>query len=226
MSSILNIEKSNSLSIVKSYGGWIIDYMQICNSVSCIKGGNMDKDDANTNVIVEKTWNITAFWGSFSYLSSQSCLENFGIYYNLHKYVGESKNGMIEGDGIKYYSNGDKYEGQLKNDMRNGEGTMTWNDGDVYTGDWKDDKMNGKGVYTWPNGYKYVGEFKNDMIEGNGIKYDSNGDMYEGQWKSVLRNGNGNLTRENGDVKDNPRNGKGNLTYGEVQWKGDLLQGI
>ena len=82
ISSILNIEKSNSLSIVKSYGGWIIDYMQICNSVSCINGGNMDKNYANTNVTVDKTWNITAFWGSFDNFKLQTCVENFGIYYD------------------------------------------------------------------------------------------------------------------------------------------------
>ena len=38
--------------------------------------------DGNTNVNVEKIWNITAFWGSFDNLVEQSCVENFGIYYN------------------------------------------------------------------------------------------------------------------------------------------------
>jgi hypothetical protein len=82
MSSILNIEKSNSLSIVKSFGGWIIDFMQICNSVSCEEEGNIYKNDTNTNVTVEKTWNITHFWGSFANFGDQTCVENFGIYYN------------------------------------------------------------------------------------------------------------------------------------------------
>ncbi len=81
MSSILNIEKSNSLSLVKSYGGQVIDFMQICDSVSCIEEGNKEKNDGNTNVNVDKIWNITAFWGSFDNFFEQSCVENFGIYY-------------------------------------------------------------------------------------------------------------------------------------------------
>lgn len=82
MSLILIIENSNSLSLVESYGSQIIDFMRICNSVSCVTRGNMDKNDVNTIVNVDQTWNITAFWGSFDNLVEQSCVENFGIYYN------------------------------------------------------------------------------------------------------------------------------------------------
>lgn len=45
------------------------------------------------------------------------------------KYVGEWKNGIMEGQGTLTYANGDKYVGEFKNNVREGQGTMITTDG-------------------------------------------------------------------------------------------------
>ena len=45
-------------------------------------------------------------------------------------------------------SNWDKYVGEWKDGKMNGNGTYTHAKGDKYVGEWKDGKMNGNGTYT------------------------------------------------------------------------------
>jgi len=63
---------------------------------------------------------------------------------------------------------GEKYVGERKNGLLNGQGTYTWANGNKYIGEWKDDKMNGQGSFTWKSGTKYVGEWKDDLRNGKG----------------------------------------------------------
>ena len=55
-------------------------------------------------------------------------------------YVGEWKNGRMNGKGTMTYTNGAKYVGDWDNNMKHGNGTMTYANGDKYVGDWEYDK--------------------------------------------------------------------------------------
>ncbi len=93
-------------------------------------------------------------------------------------------------------SNGDKYVGEFKDGKMNGHGTYTHAKGDSYVGEWKDGKKNGHGTYTYASGNKYVGEFKDDKCNGHGTytygpKSNWAGDKYVGEWKDDKHHGQG-----------------------------------
>ena len=72
---------SNRLANVSSYGGTILDFMQICTETNtCVINGNVGKA-LNYNVQINSTWEITAFWGVRYQWNGLDCLTNFGIYY-------------------------------------------------------------------------------------------------------------------------------------------------
>ncbi len=101
------------------------------------------------------------------------------------KYVGEFKNGNINGNGkmtlldgkvyIGEFENGDfhgngkltfqiidknnqlEYEGQWKHSNPHGTGTMIYQNGDKYSGGWSEGKQHGKGTYTFKDGTSYEG---------------------------------------------------------------------
>ena len=49
-------------------------------------------------------------------------------------------------------SDGSKYVGQYKDGLLDGQGTMVWSDGSKYVGQWKDSIPNGEGTYTFADG--------------------------------------------------------------------------
>jgi len=82
------------------------------------------------------------------------------------KYVGEWKDGKLNGHGTYIHSDGDKYVGESKNNKRSGHGNYTYSNGDKYVGEWKDGKKHGHGSFTFSDGTKYVGEWENDNLTG------------------------------------------------------------
>lgn len=83
-SSVLNFTDVNSLSTVDSFGGYILDVVQICGGISadCVISGNFGRVK-NVQTNISSTWIIKTFWGSFSVWNGYNCLDNFGIdYYN------------------------------------------------------------------------------------------------------------------------------------------------
>lgn len=106
------------------------------------------------------------------------------------RYVGEIKNGSINGRGT-LYKNNERYEGEFSNGLFHGQGTYYYPEG-IWTGEWKngtrwngngllfhvdkdgnrtgkfyngfilDGKASGKGVLRFPNGNRFAGEFMND----------------------------------------------------------------
>jgi len=81
--SVLNFGNPNGLSGVNSFGGAIIDLLQICNGTSgqCVTAGNSAGKMLNHFTNLYSTWFITTFWGSFAMYGGYRCLENFGIDY-------------------------------------------------------------------------------------------------------------------------------------------------
>lgn len=137
-------------------------------------------------------------------------------------YIGETKDGIFEGNGILTLKNGDIYEGNFTDGIFEGIGKFISASKDIYIGNFKDNLFNGHGIYTFVDGNIYEGNFKDSLFYGFGILTYINGDRYEGNFENDLFNGYGILFYVNGDkfegnFKDNePENGK--LTYrnGEI----------
>jgi len=67
-----------------------------------------------------------------------------------------------------------KYVGETKNGLPDGEGTHTFPNGDKYIGEFWNGKKHGHGTIYWTNGNKVVGEFQNNQYLDVTI-YDSDG---------------------------------------------------
>ena len=79
----------------------------------------------------------------FAECVSGDCANGYGtnVWDNGDKYVGEWKDGQMEGQGIITFGTGEwegeKYVGEFKNDTTNGQGTYTYANGTTETGIWK-----------------------------------------------------------------------------------------
>ena len=128
---------------------------------------------------------------------------NYGKYY-----IGQMKNGLPDGKGVKYYFNGKVqydgtftqgkldgfgkfiypnehfYIGQYKNGLRQGKGKLYYPDGRLhYDGDWVNGIPIGYGKYIWENGEYYIGPWVNGFRQGKGYEYYPNGKLkYEGDY--------------------------------------------
>ena len=118
-------------------------------------------------------------------------------------YIGEFKNNIPNGKGIKYYSNGNiLYDGYFINGKFEGKGKYIYDDGDYFTGEYKDGLRNGKGIVYFKNGkILFEGEFINDKKEGKGKYFNSNGTYFIGEYKNDLKNGEGKEYYSNGKIK-------------------------
>ena len=112
---------------------------------------------------------------------------------NKRKYVGEWKEGKMNGKGKLMYSDGTYYEGEFTSGKKNGHGKYVWEINKYYIGQWKDDKPNGKGVY-----HKYGKETKG---------FWANGHLFS---KTVGSDGGNNIFKE---VRKRPTLGGYSLKY-------------
>ncbi|MDB2423055.1 trypsin-like peptidase domain-containing protein [Paracoccaceae bacterium] len=151
---------------------------------------------------------------------------------NGDKYVGEFKDGEINGQGTYTFASGSKYVGEFKNNNQHGQGTYTFANGNKYVGEFKNNKRNGQGTFTWASGDKYVGESKNSYFNGQGTYTYPNGDKYLGEWSDNKKDGQGTYTfgpksewagdKYVGEYKDGKKNGQGTYTFAN----GTVKEGI
>ncbi|KAH3766612.1 TIR protein [Pelomyxa schiedti] len=74
-------------------------------------------------------------------------------------YIGEWKDDMFHGRGVRLWANGDRYEGQWKDGKEHGEGMKRWcRDGSSFSGLWEMGVPK-KGTRKWPNGDQFEGIF-------------------------------------------------------------------
>ena len=79
--------------------------------------------------------------------------------------------------------NGHRYVGEFKDGKLNGHGAVTFASGYKYVGEFKDGKFDGQGTATFASGFKYVGEWKDDLRNGQGIRYNADGVVISsGNW--------------------------------------------
>lgn len=144
-------------------------------------------------------------------------------YESGAKYIGEFKNGKIEGEGMFYFSNGNLYIGNWRDYRPQGKGRMTYGNGDIYfgnfeqskiqgigtmefangniyDGEWSDGKPHGKGTFRKANGDLYDGDLRNGQLEGYGKMTYIDGRKYEGYWKKDKQHGEGTLTEKSGET--------------------------
>ena len=112
----------------------------------------------------------------------------FGTYAaGGDKYVGEWKDGQLNGQGTFTWATGEKYVGEFKDSNRHGQGTHIFADGNKYVGEQKDDKRHGQGTFYYLannqfKGDKYIGEFKDDKKNGQGTYTFADGRVLGGIW--------------------------------------------
>ena len=160
------------------------------------------------------------------------------IFEDGKYYIGEFKNNMPNGKGIKYYKNGKiQYDGNFINGKFEGNGKYIYEDNDYYIGQFKNGLRNGKGIVYYSNGnIMYEGDFVNNLREGNGKYIYENGEYYTGQFKNGLSHGKGTEYYSNGNIKyegdwiNDKREGNGKYIYKsgeyyEGQWKNGLRHG-
>ena len=116
-------------------------------------------------------------------------------------YDGNFNNGIFEGNGKYIWENGEYYVGQFKNGLRHGKGTEYYSNGKtMYEGDYVNNKLEGNGKYIWEKGDYYIGQFKNGLKHGKGTLYYSTGNiLYEGDWVNNKPEGNGIYNLEKGE---------------------------
>ena len=91
------------------------------------------------------------------------------------KFVGELKDGKINGQATLTWADGYKEVAVYKDGKKNGQATLTSPNGEKFVGEYKDGEENGQGTYTWPSGQKFVGEYKDGKKNGQGTHTWPNG---------------------------------------------------
>ena len=192
--SVIGIHKQGNVDKTENYGDFI--YPAI----------NIIKED-----IKKKRSNGKYINGKYIYEDGKYYIGEFkndipngkGIKYYPNDnilYDGNFVNGKFEGSGKYYYNDGKYFIGQYKNGLINGKGIKYYKNGKIlYEGDFINDKYEGNGKYVWENGVCYIGQFKNGLRNGKGIEYYSNGNIkYEGDWINDKYEGSGKYIWENG----------------------------
>lgn len=121
----------------------------------------------------------------------------YGKYIDVSEdavFIGEWKNGSINGKGKSVWGKNSKYpqqsyDGEWKNGKHHGNGTKYYGESgeharDKYEGEWKDGEPDGFGIYYWANGAYFVGEWKNGEQHGKGIYTFPDGEKLESVWRN------------------------------------------
>jgi hypothetical protein len=147
------------------------------------------------------------------------------------RYIGQFRNGQLEGVGTRRYPDGSSFQGQWKNGFPNGEGVQYFPDGTTIAGDWingrytgkntqefadkgynnrayrttgciNGDCFNGEGVYVFSSGAIYIGSFNGGEIHGVGLCMYPDGSKYQGEWKNRYPEGKGTMTYSDGRIRN------------------------
>ena len=128
-------------------------------------------------------------------------------YTDGRKYVGEFKDGEMDGQGTFTNKSGTKFVGEYKDGKKwngnqydkNGKIIKILSDGNTYLGEVKNGIPNGKGILFFLDGRLYVGDWKNGYKHGQGTFTYSDGEKYVGEWKDG-REWDGTFYDKNGNI--------------------------
>ena len=115
-------------------------------------------------------------------------------------YKGDFKQGYKWGHGdLRWHTRSQRYVGQFREGDIEGHGSFECKNGDRYEGEWLNNVMHGRGVFVWNDGLEYDGEYVNGKKEGYG-SIGKNGEcLWEGFWKNGIRHGKGYHYSANGE---------------------------
>ena len=149
-----------------------------------------------------KKVNFYDFW--------DKCIGQIFVIQNGNRYIGEWKNGHINGWGTYFYggrwkkegfytNQGDKYEGEWKDSLWHGEGTYTFADGTLKEGIWENNKFHKEKKLSnksnLPNCIKSAKVWNNCFST-----YADEDGEYIGDWHDNTFNGYGKYKFANGDI--------------------------
>ena len=100
-----------------------------------------------------------------------------GIYTfpNNEYYEGNFEDDLYNGQGQYIWgNNGNKYIGEFKNGKIEGKGTFSYEDGTIFVGNFIEGYKNGEGYIQFPDGKKYFGNWLNGELYGYGYLLDGN----------------------------------------------------
>ncbi len=168
---------------------------------------------------------------------SGDCFNGYGtaVFPSGGKYIGDFREGKIQGKGIFYFSDGNKYIGNWVDQYREGDGRFIFSNGDEYFGEFQLNKFSGRGVMTYANGNRYEGDWLDNRQHGQGVFVFVNGDRYEGQFVTGFFEGQGSMwyadgSRYEGWWSKGKRQGAGTLYLSDGRelsgdWSNDALHG-
>jgi hypothetical protein len=134
----------------------------------------------------------------------------------VRKYIGNFRNGRMDGFGYSEFSNGERYEGTYVNGRANGPGKQFHANGGRFEGTYADDRWNGPGKEFHANGNRIEATYVDGRRNGPGKQFSANGDRFEGTYVDGRTNGPGTEFLTNGDhfegtYVDGRRNGTGKV---------------
>jgi antitoxin component YwqK of YwqJK toxin-antitoxin module len=156
-------------------------------------------------------------------------LNNYDVEFADGYFIGETKNGLMHGFGIRYWNNGKKWEGDWQNGKANGHIIVSFDGFVTYDGNMVDDLPNGKGKYIDSDtGRTYVGDWVDFCHEGQGELLSKDGEkIYEGYWKNNKYHGYGQsflrgICRYEGAWEFGKRSGEGTAydENGNIEYNG------
>ena len=141
-------------------------------------------------------------------------------------FVGTFKQGILSGLGTARYSNGSTFNGTLLNFEPNGEGEILVPDGSSYSGGWQSGEYSGSGVYTARNGDRYSGEFINGKLFGLGIAEFADGAVYDGNFLNGIPLGPGDFYNVTSNLLENNWSGVGLTGFFRLHYSsGEFYEG-
>lgn len=173
---------------------------------------------------------------------------------NGDEYIGETKGGAFNGQGVYLKTNGEKYlgsfrdskpsgylsyyigstlnyHGQWVNGIKSGKGVLYEKDKTV-EGSWNDGKLNGPSIIKLHDGTAIEANYFNGLVTNKARIIYPSGDTYEGEITSnYLRNGYGTYRYKNGDEyqgqwSNNQQSGEGKyVEKGKVTKEGKWVEG-
>jgi len=105
------------------------------------------------------------------------------MFENGDKYLGDFRNGELNGSGTYYYKNGDIYKGEWRFNKKTGFGIQVYTkEGRKYVGQWQDNLYHGEGTLYYADGSYFTGQFLEGDKHGKGVFHDNQEDDYSEEW--------------------------------------------
>jgi hypothetical protein len=115
-------------------------------------------------------------------------------------YKGQFAHCDRHGHGVLNFADGSEYVGQWRQGLMDGAGTRRFPNGDIYMGPYVSGQRRGQGRFYFSNGDMYVGSWERDCMMGFGRYYYSSGQRFEGMFCNGKRHGKGKLQRIDGEL--------------------------